>query len=72
MAKKKKEKKEEAVDLIACEKELRKYVRRDGGYCKGVTGNEQKRAQELLKLLGRKGLTWDDSVISVPQRNIMV
>lgn len=72
MTKKKVAKEETKVDLVACEKELRKYVRRDGGYCKGVTGNERKRAQELLKLLGRKGLTWDSNIISVPQKNILV
>lgn len=60
------------VDMVACERELRKYVRRDGGYCKGITENDKKRAQELLKMLGRKGQTWDGNIVPIPQKNIVV
>lgn len=60
------------IDRVSCERELRKYVRRDGGYAKGITGDDRKRAKVLLKLLGRKELVWDDKILSVPQKSILV
>lgn len=60
------------IDLVTCERELRKYVKRDGGYCKGITGNDRKRAQELLKLLERKELVWDGNILPIPQKSRLV
>lgn len=73
MAKKKVAKKKvEPVDMVACEKEFRKYIRRDGGYCKGISESDRKRAKTLAKLLGKKELVWDLEIISVPQKSRLV
>lgn len=60
------------VDLVLCEKELRKYIRRDGGYCKGISRADRERARKLLKLLGRKFLGWDKNIIPIPQKSRIV
>lgn len=57
------------VDLVSCERELRKYVRRDGGFRKDLPEESKKRAKQILKLLGRKKLEWDEQIIPVPQIN---
>jgi len=69
MAKKVTEKK---VDLVACERELRKYIRRDGGYCKGISSKDRGRAKDLLKMLGRKNCEWDGKIIPVPQKSQLI
>ena len=51
------------VDRVACELELRRYVRRDGGYRKGATQEHKDVAQQMLKLLGRTELSWDKSIV---------
>ncbi len=48
---------------ISCEGELRKYVRRLGGFCQGVTEDQKKRARQMLKNLGRTELSWDKTII---------
>lgn len=55
--------KEHPIDKIPIEKELRRYVKREGGYRKGLSSLEKKRAQHLRKLLGRKELAWDKTLI---------
>ncbi len=55
---------EELVETqISCEKELRKFVKRFGGFRKGVSEADKARAHQMLKLLGRKELRWDKSLI---------
>lgn len=51
------------VDLVSCERELRRYVKRSGGFRKGISRTDKKRAQKMLKLLGRIGLEWDKNII---------
>lgn len=63
---------EQAINLVSCERELRKYVRRDGGFRKGISEADKKRAKEMLKLLGRTKLEWDENIIPIPQRNVVI
>lgn len=49
-------------DKIALEKELRQYVKRAGGFRRGLSKKHQARARDILKLLGRKGISWDLSL----------
>ena len=51
------------VDLVACERELRKYVKRFGGFRKGITDDDKARANQMMELLGRKELVWDKTLI---------
>lgn len=60
------------VDRVACEREFRKYVRRDGGYCKGILSADKERAKKLAKLLGKKEFVWDQEIIPVPQKSRIV
>lgn len=53
----------DGVDFVACELRLRKYVRRDGGYRKGITLENIEDAQRMLGLLGRKRLAWDKALV---------
>lgn len=50
-------------ELIAAELELRRYVSRSGGYRDGSPPKNQKRADQLLKFLGRDELVWDTTLI---------
>lgn len=70
VAKKKVDKPE--VDLVSCERELRKYVRRDGGFRKDLSEESKKRAKQMLKMLGRKKLEWNENIIPVPQRTKII
>ena len=42
----------------ALEIELRKYVKRSGGYRKDLPADQKKRAEEILKKLNRKDPVW--------------
>jgi hypothetical protein len=58
-------KKDEEIDRVSCERELRRYVRFDGGFKKNITEPDKKRAEEIMKLLGRKKPEWDETIIPV-------
>lgn len=60
-----KAKKKVEIDLVSCEKELRKYVKRNGGFCKDISNADKKRARQLLKLLGRTKPEWDKNIIQL-------
>lgn len=60
------------IDKVACEREFRKYVRRDGGFCKGISRTDRERAKKLAKLLGKKEFVWDQAIIPVPQKSRIV
>ena len=48
--------------VIAIERQIRRCVRRDGGYRKNLNAEEIGYAKELLILLGRKKVAWDESI----------
>jgi len=57
---------EPKVDLVACERELRGYIKRDGsGFRKDISEAGKNRAKQMLKLLKRKELVWDENIIPV-------
>ena len=45
------------------ERELRRYVRRGGGYRKKIPKKDKVRAQMLMNRLGRKKPAWDESIV---------
>ena len=45
------------------EKEIRRYVKRDGGYRRDVTKSQKAYTGRLLKKLGRKTPTWDTDLL---------
>lgn len=49
----------------AIERELRKYIKRSGGYRKNLSAELEQRCEKLMKVIGRKKLEWDTS-ISLP------
>ena len=49
--------------LVAAEREFRMNVKRGGGYRKGLSEAEKKRANELRSTLKRKALAWDLELI---------
>lgn len=50
-------------DKIDLERELRKYIKRAGGFRRDLPKEQQTRARDILKLLGRRGLSWDIKLI---------
>lgn len=56
---------------IALERELRRYVKKGdpknpnkpGGYRKGITEEGKKKAQNIMKRLGRKELKWNFNLV---------
>lgn len=50
-------------DKIDLERELRKYVKRAGGFRRGLPKEQQTRTRDILKLLDRRGLSWDTELI---------
>lgn len=60
------------IDKMACEREFRKYVRRDGGFCKDISKTDGERAKTLAKLLSKKELLWDEEIIPIPQKSRIV
>lgn len=49
----------EEADL---EREIRKYIKRTGGFRKGLTSGEKMTANTLLQKAGRKKARWDPSI----------
>ena len=47
------------ADLVMAERELRRYVRRDGGFRLGLKEAGIKEAERLMAILGRKEPRWD-------------
>ena len=45
------------------ERELRRYVRRGGGFRKNLPKNHKEVAQRIMKKLGRKKPEWDKSIV---------
>ena len=63
MAKKKTTKKvAKQIDPAILEAGIRKFVKRNGGFRKGLTKVETKEAKRLLSLAGREKPTWDKSI----------
>lgn len=64
---------EERVQMVAAERDLRKYIRRGvddddkdtGGFRKGLSPEDMRRARLLMKGLGRKKPVWDLELIPV-------
>ena len=52
----------EEAERVA-ERMFRQYVKRDGGFRKGINDNQKKRCRELQKRLGKTQLTWDQSIL---------
>jgi len=51
-------------DRIAMEREIRRYVRKAGGYRKGLPESEKAKCAKLLIKLGRsKSISWDETII---------
>ncbi len=50
-------------DKVDLERELRKYIKRAGGFRRGLPKAQQNRARAILKLLDRKSLCWDHKLI---------
>ena len=48
-----------AADLVMAERELRRYVRRDGGFRLGLKEAGIKEAERLMAILGRTEPKWD-------------
>lgn len=48
-----------SADVIATERELRRYVKRDGGFRKNLSKEAQAEAERLMKILGRTSPAWD-------------
>ena len=58
----------EVPDEVLLEREIRKYVKRSGGFKKDLPGDKMDRAKKLLGKAGRpyeKGVVpiWDDSIV---------
>lgn len=47
----------------ALEAEFRRYVKRDGGFRKGLPEKQKKIAKQLMKKLGREKLEWDLDIL---------
>lgn len=62
-AKKKVVKKFTQQDAVDCETELRKYIKRSGGFRKGIDEAGRARANDMLKKLGRKGAECDNKLV---------
>jgi len=54
---------EESKTIQVAELELRRYVRRGGGFRLGISIQAQKRAEFLMERLGRKEPEWDLSIV---------
>lgn len=63
MAKEKKTPKLTVKQKQEAEKELRAYVRRDGGFRVGLKPNAIKKAEQLLKDLKREEPKWDTGLL---------
>lgn len=46
-------------ELVQAETELRRYVRKDGGFRDGISDKDNAHAKGLLKILGRTEIAWD-------------
>ncbi len=54
--------KETGRDKIALEREIRKYVRKDGGFRADMSKEAIAEGNRLLKIAGRKKVEWDTSI----------
>lgn len=52
-----------AADLVMAERELRRYVRRDGGFRLGLKEAGIKEAERLMAILGRTEPKWDLKIV---------
>jgi len=67
MSKKKVETKDIAVKKdVEIEKELRRYIKKSGGFKKDISKEDKKKAEVLLKQLGRNKPKWDLDLIPIP------
>ncbi len=49
-------------EIRELEVRIRKFVKRDGGFRKGVSTADAVATTKLLKELGRKGIAWDETI----------
>lgn len=47
---------------VALEREIRRYVKKSGGFRKDLNPQDQKWAVALLAIIGRRSLSWDVSI----------
>ena len=62
MAKKKQDRPLKAHEIRSTEQQIRRYVKRDGGFRKGIDNKGKAEAKCLLELLGREKVAWDKSI----------
>ena len=48
---------------VGLERELRRYVKKSGGFRKGLPKEDEKKARKIMKRLGRKKLEWDLTIL---------
>jgi hypothetical protein len=49
-------------DVVATEREIRRYVKRAGGYRKGLSEKDKAQCATLLRKLGRQEIAWDPTI----------
>lgn len=47
------------IEMIQAERELRRYIRKDGGFRTGIPPRDLARAKGLMKILKREEPVWD-------------
>ncbi len=52
----------DVAEKNALEHELRKYIKRSGGFRKGLPEFEKQRAKQLMEIAGKEKLKWDLSI----------
>lgn len=50
-------------EKVLTEREIRKYVKKTGGYRKGLPYKDEAHCGDLLKKMGRKKVEWDRNII---------
>ncbi len=63
MTSKPKKEKLSSDDKVAYERELRRYVKSSGGFRKDLPKLKQEKAVKIMKVLGRKSVEWDKSIV---------
>ena len=48
---------------VGLERELRRYIKKSGGFRKGLTKDDEKKARKIMKRLGRTELKWDLTIL---------
>ena len=57
---------EEALEeMRVAERQFRCYVKRDGGFRKGLDAKQQKACRRLMKRMGKTQLIWDKNILPI-------